>query len=137
MIGWTEPRWASCVENRVVGRVDWLSLKDEAARLLFEKDALHIYAGLFIQIAAAKFSRRSLGHMLPWMSVLGLELVNELIDIWRGGEPQLMSWQVVSGLHDIINTMALPTVLLLLCRRAPELFHWRDGGAEHQLALPD
>ena len=110
--------------------MDWLSLKDEAARLVFEKDALHIYAALIIQIAVAKLSRRSLGHLLPWLSVLGLELANEMIDIWRGGEAQLMPWQVVSGMHDIINTMVLPTVLLLLCRRAPEVFDWRDGEAE-------
>lgn len=110
--------------------MDWLSLKDEAARMVFEKDALHIYAALFIQIAAARLSRRSLGHVLPWLSVLGIELANEAIDIWRGGEPRLMPWQVVSGAHDLINTMLMPSVLLLLCRYAPELFDWsREGKA--------
>ena len=54
--------------------------------------------------------------------MLALELVNEVIDVVRGGEPHLMPWQVVSGVHDVINTMILPTVLLLLCRRAPALF---------------
>ncbi len=108
--------------------MDWLSLKNEAARMLFEKDALHIYAALFIQIAAAKLSRRSLGHILPWLWVLEIELLNEVADIWRGGEPQLMPWQVVSGIHDIINTMILPTVLLMLCRHAPGLFAWRSDG---------
>ncbi len=105
--------------------MDWLSLKNEASRMLFEKDALHIYAALFIQITAAKLSGRSLGHILPWLWVLGLVLVNEVIDIWRGGEPQLMPWQVVSGSHDIINTMILPTSMLLLCQHAPDLFAGR------------
>ncbi len=108
--------------------MDWLSLKNEASRMLFEKDAMHIYAALFVQIAAAKLSRRSLGHILPWLWVLGIELLNEVIDILRGGEPQLMPWQVVSGIHDIINTMILPTVLLMLCRHAPGLFAWRSDG---------
>jgi len=104
--------------------MDWLSLKNEAARMLFEKDAPHIYASLFIQIATAKLSRRSLGQILPWLWVLGIELLNEVTDIWRGGEPQLKPWQVVSGIHDIIITMVLPTVLLLLVRSAGELFRW-------------
>lgn len=104
--------------------MDWIGLKDEAARMLLEKDALHIYAALVIQVSTAMLTRRSLGHLLPWFTVLGFELLNELNDIRRGGEPQLMPWQVVSGVHDILNTMILPTVLLVLCRRAPLLFSW-------------
>ena len=110
--------------------MDWLGLKNEAARMLFDKDALHIYAALLIQIGAAKLSRHSLGHLQPWFWVLGIELVNEVLDIARGGEPRLMPWQVVGGVHDIINTMIVPTALLLLCRRAPELFDWRAGDAQ-------
>ena len=110
--------------------MDWTSLKNEAAWMLFDKDALHIYAALLIQLGAAKLSRRSLGHMLPWLAVFGLELVNEMLDLVRGGEPVLRPWQVVAGLHDIINTMILPTVLLLLCRRDPSLFRWKNDGAE-------
>ena len=104
--------------------MDWDALKDEAARMLLEKDALHIYAALVVQLVAARLSNRSLGHLLPWKIVLGFELVNEVSDIVRGGEPRLMPWQVVSAVHDILNTMALPTVLLLLCRRAPGLVAW-------------
>ena len=116
-------------ELGVVRRMDWLSLKNEAARMLFEKDALHIYAALIVQITAARLSGRSLGHRSPWLWVLGIELLNEVMDIWRGGEPQLMAWQVVSGIHDIINTMILPTALLMLSRHAPDLFAWRIKGA--------
>lgn len=109
--------------------MDWFGLKDEAARMLLEKDALHIYAALIIQISAAKLSRRSLGHALPWLWVLALELINELLDLGRGMEPVVRPWQVVSGVHDIINTMILPTVLLMLCRRDPTLFQWSDDAA--------
>ncbi len=104
--------------------MDWLAIKLELARMPLEKDALHIYAALIIQVVAAKLSRRSLGHWLPWLTVLGFELVNEAIDILRGGEPRLMPWQVVSGAHDIVNTMILPTILMSLCRRDPTLFQW-------------
>ncbi len=104
--------------------MDWNDLKNEAARMLLEKDAVHIYAALFIQLAAAKISKRSLGSFLPWTVVLGFELLNEVLDVVRGQEPRLMPWQVVSAVHDIINTMILPTVLLLLCRHAPGLFIW-------------
>lgn len=97
-------------------------MKDEAARLLFEKDALHIYAGVAIQIVIAALSGRTLGNRLPWLMVLGFEGVNEALDIMRGGEPALRPWQIVSAVHDLVNTMMLPTVLLLLCRYRPGLF---------------
>lgn len=64
-------------------------------------------------------------HLLPWGAVLAVELLNEIVDLACGGEPGLMPWQVVSGVHDIINTMILPTLLLVLCRRAPHLLNWR------------
>ena len=105
--------------------MDWLSLKNEAVRLFLEKDALHIYAALLIQVVAAKLSRQSLGHTLPWLWVLTLELINEVLDLGRGMEPVVRPWQVVSGVHDMINTMILPTILLVLCRRDPTLFQWR------------
>jgi hypothetical protein len=107
--------------------MDWNDLKDEAARMLLEKDALHIYAALLIQISAAWLSRRTLGDWLPWFWVLGLELINELMDLGRGGEPRLMPWQVVSAIHDIINTMILPTALMVLVRKAGALFTWRSS----------
>ncbi len=106
--------------------MDWLSLKHESWRLLLEKDALHIYAALLIQVATAKLSRRSLGHLLPWLTVLGIEMINEGIDLVRGQEPELRPWQVISAVHDIVNTMILPTVLLMMCRRDPAIFQWQD-----------
>jgi hypothetical protein len=101
--------------------MNWLGLKNEAAHMLLEKDALHIYGALIVQVGAARIFRRTLGHGLPWLCVLGVELINEFLDVILGEEAQLMPWQVVSAAHDILNTMILPTVLLLLCRRAPRL----------------
>jgi hypothetical protein len=117
--------------------MDWNDLKDEAGRLLFEKDALHIYAALLIQVMTAKLSGRTLGDKLPWMAVLAIELLNEAVDLMRGGEDQIKAWQVTGGIHDIINTMILPTVLLLLCRRAPYLFTRPDHGRENSSSEGD
>ncbi len=113
--------------------MEWNLLKGEAARLLFDKDALHIYAALAVQLAAARLSRGSFGDILPWLTVLCAVLINEYVDLVRGGELRVMPWQVVSGVHDILNTMILPTVLLMLSRRAPSLFVWRRAETEPEL----
>ena len=60
--------------------MDSIGLKDEAARMLLEKDALHIYAALVIPESTGVLTRRSLGDPLPWFTVLGFKLVNELKD---------------------------------------------------------
>ena len=52
-------------------------------------------------------------------------MINEWVDLLRGQEPLLRPWQVVSGVHDIINTMILPTLLPILCRRDAALFDWK------------
>jgi len=109
--------------------MNWLDIKNEAARLLFEKDALHIYAAVIIQLVAAQLSRKSLGHWLPWSAVLGLELCNELLDVVLGQEPTLKAWQLVGAAHDLFNTMIMPTLLLVLCRRAPDLWNWEPPTA--------
>ena len=62
---------------------------------------------------------------MPWLTVLLLELVNEGLDMWLGEEVQLKRWQLEGAVHDLVNTMILPTALLLLCRYAPGLFRGR------------
>jgi hypothetical protein len=104
--------------------MDWVGMKNEVARLLFDKDALHIYFAVAIQVAVAAWDRRSLGDARPWLAVLGMEVINEVLDLARGGEHEVMAWQVVSAAHDFVNTMIMPTVLLLLVRYAPGLFAW-------------
>lgn len=104
--------------------MNWLEIKDETARLVLEKDALHVYAAVAIQLAAARLSRRTLGHWLPWLAVAALQLGNEALDILLGQEQTLKPWQVAGGIHDTVNTMLMPTLMLLLCRRSPALFTW-------------
>lgn len=102
--------------------MDWMGLKDLAADLSVAKDALHIYLAFVIQVSAAAILRKSLASGLPWLMVFMFELGNEGLDMLLGEEVDLQRWQFEGALHDIVNTMILPTALLLLCRYAPGLF---------------
>jgi hypothetical protein len=118
--------------------MDWLGLKAVASDLGVEKDALHVYAAFFIQVGVAFALKRSLADWGPWLAVLGALLVNEYLDIFHGAEIEVHAWQLWGSCHDIINTMVLPTVLLLLSRLAP---HWltagRTVGPASDVATPD
>ena len=85
-----------------------------------ERDALHIYAAILVQVGSAALLRRNLASPLPWLVVLVAALSNEMLDSYRDGlvEP----WERVAALHDLWNTMLVPTILALLVRFAPRLF---------------
>ncbi len=100
----------------------WLSLKSSLADLTVHKDALHIYAALVVQVAAALLTRRPLSSMIPWLAVFAAELANEALDLLFEKEPYIHQWQVDGSIHDLLNTMVLPTVLLLLARYVPTVF---------------
>lgn len=99
-----------------------MGLKGLAADLTVAKDALHVYGAFAIQIAAAALLRRPLSSWIPWYIVLALEITNEALDILLGEEAHVQPWQLEGARHDLVNTMVLPTALLLLCRYAPALF---------------
>ncbi len=109
--------------------MDWLGVKELAAQLGVEKDALHVYGAFLIQITAAILLRRPLSSWIPWFVVLAAALLNEYFDIRFGEEAQVQKWQLLGARHDIVNTMVLPTLLLLLCRCAPFLFARRASAA--------
>ena len=79
------------------------------------KDALHIHVGLLAFLGAALLFRRPLKSILPWAAALSVALLGELVDavddIQSSGE-----WHWAASGHDIINTMAWPTLILLLAR---------------------
>ena len=106
--------------------MDWLGLKALASDIGLEKDALHIYFAFIIQVGTALILRRSLASWLPWLTVLAALLVNEYLDIFHGAETEVHAWQLRGSAHDIVNTMLLPTALLLLSRLAPS---WLSEGA--------
>jgi hypothetical protein len=102
-------------------------MKGLAAQLSVAKDALHVYAAFLVQIGAAALLRKSLARWWPWLAVLVVELGNEFLDIQLGEEAHVQPWQLLGASHDIVNTMILPTLLLLLCRYAPHLFRTADA----------
>ena len=105
--------------------MDWMGLKGLGSELGLAKDALHIYGAVAIQILSALLLRRSLAHWLPWFAVLLVALLIEGGDMWFGEEAHVQQWQIDGAKHDMLNTMVLPTVLLVLARYAPSLFSAR------------
>lgn len=101
--------------------MDWEQVK--AAISLWtelERDALHIYAAILVQVVAAAALRRSLASLWPWLIVLAAALLNEALDISRDGIFE--DWERSAALHDLWNSMLVPTLLALLVRFAPRLF---------------
>lgn len=84
-----------------------------------ERDALHIYAALIIQLGSAALLRRTLASPWPWLSVLAFAMANEWLDM--SGDKLIEQWEKEAALHDLWNTMLLPTLLLLVVRFAPRL----------------
>jgi hypothetical protein len=64
------------------------------------------------------------------------ELLNEFLDVYFGEELLVQEWQLLGARHDVLNTMALPTMLLLLCRFAPRLFQHKGRWREPLLRKP-
>ena len=101
--------------------MDWHHLKDWAEHASgLNMDALHVYAGVLLQIGAALALRRSLKSPWPWLVVLAAEFGNEVYDytyeVWPDRDIQF-----AEGVRDMWNTMAMPTLILLLARYAPRL----------------
>lgn len=90
-----------------------------AAWTELDRDALHIYAAVLIQLGSAALLRRSLASPWPWLVVLAFALGNEWLDVYR--DDVLEEWEKAAALHDLWNTMLLPTLLLLVVRFAPRL----------------
>ena len=80
------------------------------------RDALHVYVGLAALILSAGMLRKSLRSLLPWFIVAAIAVAAELLDLRddmaRNGIPR---WG--ASLHDIVNTLFWPSVILLLARR--------------------
>lgn len=74
-------------------------------------DALHVLVGGLLFVGADVALRRS-SPVLPWLILLGIEGANECLDLLRppGGAENDLS----ASLHDVVLTMALPTMLALV-----------------------
>ncbi|HEX8639921.1 MAG TPA: hypothetical protein VF704_02080 [Allosphingosinicella sp.] len=105
--------------------MNWIEFKLYLSQVTdLDQDALHIYAAVLIQLGAAFLFRRALASVIPWLAVWVVLLVNEAADLWLPGE-WIGQWQVVAGVRDSWNTMALPTLLWLLANHAPALLTGR------------
>jgi len=99
-----------------------------------DMDALHVHAGIIIQLLTALVLRRSLRSPLPWLVVLVAVLANEAYDLHYDPWPEAQhAWQLAESAKDVWNTLAMPTLLLLLARFAPRLLApASDRGPDHQ-----
>jgi hypothetical protein len=91
-------------------------LKTDLSQFLhLSKDALHVHLGLLVMLLVVIVLRKSPASLVPWLCVLGFELVNEVLDLlhWHNGRLQ---FSLLGGLKDIVNTMLWPTIILLLAR---------------------
>lgn len=79
------------------------------------KDALHIYVGLAILLMAAAILRKPLRSIVPWLVVLAVTIAGELVDM-RDDIASLGHWRLGANLHDVLNTLFWPSVLVLLAR---------------------
>lgn len=100
--------------------MDWEQIKSAISLSTgLERDALHIYAAILLQVGSAALLRRSLGSVLPWLVVLAAAVGNEWLDITR--DRLFEDWEQGAAIHDLWNTMLVPTLLALLARFAPRL----------------
>lgn len=98
--------------------MDWFTFKTLAAEMTgTSKDALHVIFGVAGQLLATAALRRTIAHPLPWCCVLVAELINEWHDLTYEVWLDRPMWP--GSVHDIIVTMALPTLLLVVARLAP------------------
>ena len=83
-------------------------------------DALHVIAGVAIQLLFAILFRKPLSSWSPWLVVLAGLLFNETVDIWVERWPSRAMQLAESG-KDVVLTMLLPTALMLSSRWSPAL----------------
>ena len=84
-------------------------------------DALHILAGVGLQLSFAALFRVPLNSWRPWLFVLLLLLANEAGDLWVEQWPE-PAMQYGESLKDVFVTMVVPSMLMLGARWVPFLF---------------
>ena len=91
-----------------------------------DRDSLHIYAGVGIQLVVALFCRRSFASPIPWLFVVAAALANEYSDYRRLGVPfdKYEGYYYDEAIRDIWNTLLLPTLFLLIAKFWPT---WLTG----------
>lgn len=74
-------------------------------------DVLHAFTGVIVLVAVHTATRRSTPRH-AWLAVLGVESLNEMLDMSRPAGAAENDW--AASLHDLWITLFLPTVLVFL-----------------------
>lgn len=80
------------------------------------KDALHVYVALLLFLASVALLRWPMSSGKPWLVVALAAFVGEAWDLRDSvvhGTPVVLA----ANLHDVVNTLFWPTILVLLARR--------------------
>lgn len=102
--------------------MDWIAAKTFVEHAFgVSNDALHVIAGVCLQLLFASLLRVSASSLWPWLILLVIEAANEWNDF------QIEVWPVAAmqwgeAAKDVLLTMALPTMMLLVVRYVPHLF---------------
>ena len=112
---------------------DWYRFKQLVEHsTAISMDALHILAGVLIQLLVAVVLKSSVARPMPLLTVLALVLINEANDFLVDAWPDL-GRQVGEAVKDIVLTMFVPTLIFLVARRRPKLLtqvsNWRPSGS--------
>jgi CHASE2 domain-containing sensor protein len=99
-----------------------------------DMDALHVHAGVLVQLLVALLARRSLRSPWPWLAVLAAAAANEAYDLFYETWPN-RDTQWAESVKDLLNTIALPTLLLLVARFAPALMVGRATSDQKQTSV--
>lgn len=84
-----------------------------------DRGALHVLGGLLLLIACALAWRRPLSSVAPWLTAAVILLLDASLIGFADGA--FDSAELAQAWRDGLVAMAVPTVLLLLCRYAPGL----------------
>ncbi len=77
--------------------------------------ALHIYVGIIVLLTTAAVLRKPLWSFVPWLMVLVVAIIGELVDM-PGDFIRLGYWRWEESLRDVRNSMFWPTVILVFIR---------------------
>ena len=115
--------------------MEWFEIKNwlELSTGL-DRDSLHIYAGVGVQLVIAFILRRSLASWVPWFFALVAALANEYYD-YNMVLDSLNNASIYfdEAVRDIWNTLLLPSLLLMIARFWPTWLIGRadtDGGSD-------
>ena len=117
--------------------MDWFEIKNwlELSTGL-DRDSLHIYAGVGVQLCVAFVLRRSLASPIPWMFVAIAALANEYHDYCFVSGALKDSQTYFDGtVRDIWNTLLLPSLFLVIARFWPRWLIGRSKAESEPLDL--